>query len=66
VAEKVPRDFIGEYIPEAHKRGLKVLIYFNVHWLQKEFAMKHLDWLQRDSKGEIIDTLYICMRVGAI
>ncbi len=58
VAEKIPRDFIGEYIPEAHKRGIKVLIYFNVHWLQTEFAMKHKEWLQVNAEGKIIDNLY--------
>lgn len=58
IAKEVPRDFIGEYIPEAHKRGIKVLIYYNVHWLNKDFGMEHPEWLQANSEGRIIDNLY--------
>ena len=58
IAERVPRDFLGEYLPEAKKRGIRTLIYYNVHWLQLEFAKKHEDWLQVDAGGHIIDNLY--------
>ncbi len=58
IAESVPRDFLGEYLPEAKRRGIRSLIYYNVHWLQLEFGMKHRDWLQVDSRGHIIDDLY--------
>jgi len=58
IAEKVPRDFLGEYLPEAKKRGIRTLIYYNVHWLQLEFSRRHKDWLQVDAEGHIIDNLY--------
>ena len=58
IAVDVPRDFFGEYIPEAHKRGIKVLAYYNVHWLSLEFASKHPSWLQVRSDGTPIKDLY--------
>jgi len=58
IATDVPRDFIGEYLPEAHKRGIKVLIYYNVHRLHVDFGRKHPEWLQVDSRGRIVDYLY--------
>ncbi len=58
IAKEVPRDFIGEYIPEAHKRGIKVLIYYNVHWLSLDLGKEHPEWLQVNAGGKIIDNLY--------
>ena len=58
IARRVPRDFFSEYIPEAHKRGIKVLAYYNVHWIHVDFGREHPEWLQVDSKGRIIDDLY--------
>jgi hypothetical protein len=37
----ISRDYLGEYLPEAHKRGIRVLIYFNVHWSNQTFAREH-------------------------
>ena len=58
IAKKVPRDFLGEYLPEAHKRGIKVLVYYNVHWINVNFGKEHPDWLQVNSEGKVIDNLY--------
>ena len=58
IAKKVIRDFIGEYLPEAHKRGIRVLIYYNVHWINVAFGKDHSDWLQVNIEGKIIDDLY--------
>ena len=58
IAESVPRDFLAEYLPEAHARGIRVLIYYNVHWMQTEFAMRHPEWLQVERDGEIKEDLY--------
>ncbi len=58
LAEKVPRDFFGEYLPQARKRGIRVLVYYNVHWLQAGFAMRHPEWLQINAQGKAIDNLY--------
>lgn len=58
-AGSVPnRDYLGEYLPEAHKRGIRVIIYFNVHWYTQEFGQKHPDWLQIREGGEPIDGVY--------
>lgn len=58
IARRVPRDFLSEYLPEAHKRGIRVLIYYNVHWINPEFGRNHQDWLQVDLEGRIISNLY--------
>ncbi len=58
IAKSMPRDLLSEYLPEAHKRGIRVLIYYNVHWLNLEFGKDHPDWLQVDAQGKIIDDLY--------
>ena len=53
-ARKVVRDILGDYLTEAHEKGLKVLIYFNVHWAHDELAAEHPDWMARDAEGKII------------
>ncbi len=58
IAKEVPRDFFGEYLPEAHKRGIKVIVYYNVHWISVAFGKEHPEWLQVNAEGEIIDNLY--------
>jgi len=58
IAKKVPRDFLSEYLPEAHKREIKVLVYYNVHWINVNFGKEHPDWLQVNSEGKTIDNLY--------
>ncbi len=58
IAEEIPRDFIGEYLPEAHSRGIRVLIYYNVHWLDRDFGMRNPDWLQVSRDGRTKEDLY--------
>lgn len=58
IASQVPRDLLKEYLPEAHRRGIRVLVYYNVHWINPEFGRHHEDWLQVDSEGRIISNLY--------
>lgn len=58
IARQVPRDLLNEYLPEAHKRGIRVLVYYNVHWINPEFGRNHHGWLQVDSEGRIISDLY--------
>ena len=58
IAKYIPRDFFSEYIPEAHKRGIKILVYYNVHWIHVDFGREHPEWLQVDFKGRIINDLY--------
>jgi len=58
VAEAVVRDFFAEYIPEAKKRGVRVLVYFNVHWLNIDFGARHPEFTQLLQNGKPIDWLY--------
>jgi hypothetical protein len=51
-------DLLREYIPEAHKRGIKIFLYLNVHWYPKIFLEKNSDWLQFKSDGEPKTGLY--------
>jgi hypothetical protein len=57
-ARSVPRDVLGEYIPEAHKQGIKVFIYMNVHWVHESFAQEHPGWIQRLADGSPLTGLY--------
>lgn len=45
-------DCVREYLPYAHKHGIKLLVYLNMHWYAYRFADKHLDWEQRVCSGE--------------
>ena len=57
-AREIPRDFLKEYLPEAHKRGIFVFIYINVHWANKLFIREHPDWVQRLADGKPLTGLY--------
>ena len=45
-------DSLREYLPYAHKYGIKLLVYLNMHWYSYEFAKKHPDWEQLISSAE--------------
>lgn len=45
-------DYLRSYTPYAHKYGIKVISYLNMHWYSYEFAEKHLDWEQIMSPGQ--------------
>jgi len=45
-------DSIREYLPYAHKYGIKVVVYLNMHWYSYEFASKYPGWEQLTSTGE--------------
>jgi hypothetical protein len=51
-------DFLGRYLPEAQKRGIRVLIYFNVHWYTRQFGEQHPDWRQIRENGRPLDDVY--------
>jgi len=48
-------DRLGNYLPLAHKNGIKVIVYFNVHWYSKEFGREHSDWMQIKEDGKPLD-----------
>lgn len=57
-AARVSRDVLAEYLPEAHRQGLKVFIYMNVHWAGKRFIAEHPDWVQRRTDGSPLTGVY--------
>jgi hypothetical protein len=58
VATKRNRDYLAEYLPEAHKRGIKVVLYFNVHAVNINFAKKYPDWQQIKEDGKPKEDVY--------
>ena len=57
-AGEVRADLLGPYCREAHARGLRVIVYFNVHWLGAPLTSRHPDWAQRSAGGEPVPTAY--------
>lgn len=55
---KVNRDFLREYVAEAHRRGIRVMVYFNVHWYTENFGRQHPDWRQIRENGKPVDGVY--------
>jgi hypothetical protein len=51
-------DFLGQYLPEARKRGIRVLIYFNVHWYTQKFGEDYPDWRQIREDGQPLSGVY--------
>jgi len=58
VAGRVNPDYLRQYIAEAHKRGIRVLIYFNVHWYKTSFGDKHPEWRQITESGKPLSDVY--------
>jgi len=57
-AGKVNRDFLREYVAQAHRRGIRVIVYFNVHWYTEKFGLKHPEWRQVRENGQPLDGVY--------
>lgn len=51
-------DYLGRYITEAKKRGIRVVIYLNVHYYTMRFAREHPDWREIRQNGEPLDHVY--------
>jgi len=51
-------DCLREYLPHAHKYGIKLLAYLNAHWYSYEFADRHPGWEQLLSNGKAFGRLY--------
>lgn len=58
VAGKKNQDYLAKYLPEAKKRGLRVIIYFDVHWFKGSMGDKHPDWRQIYEGGGTISNMY--------
>lgn len=57
-AGKIHRDFLREYIAQAHRRGIRVIVYFNVHWYTVKFGQRHPEWRQIREDGQPLDGVY--------
>jgi hypothetical protein len=57
-AGKRNEDYLAKYLPEAKKRGSRVMIYFNIHWFKPALGEQHPDWLQIREAGGPITSLY--------
>lgn len=51
-------DILKAYLPEAKKRGIHVMIYFNVHWYKQSFGKQHPDWVQLKENGQPLAGVY--------
>ena len=51
-------NYLGRYISEAKKRGIRVFIYFNVHYYTMRFAAEHRDWREIRENGKPLDGVY--------
>ena len=58
VASHANPDFLRAYMTEAHRHGIRVFIYFNVHWYTLAFAQAHPDWRQIRENGNPLDGVY--------
>ena len=58
VAGRKNDDYLGRYLPEARKRGIRVMIYFNVHWYTMRFGEDHPDWRQIREDGQPVSGVY--------
>jgi hypothetical protein len=58
LATRAQPDYLGQYLPEAHRRGIRPMIYLNVHWYTFEFAKRHPDWVQVTEAGKPLDNIY--------
>ncbi|MEK7406148.1 MAG: alpha-amylase family protein [Acidobacteriota bacterium] len=58
LAGKANEDYLKKYLPEAKARGLRVMVYFNVHWYNLPFGDRHPDWLQIKEDGKPLTNVY--------
>jgi len=58
VAGKKNQDYLAKYLPEAKKRGLRLIIYFDVHWFKGSLGDQHPDWRQIQEGGGTISDMY--------
>jgi hypothetical protein len=58
VAAQKNEDYLAKYLPEAGKKGLRVTIYFNVHWYKRSFGDQHPDWVQTTEDGQPLAGVY--------
>jgi len=55
---KVNLGTLKEYLSEAKKNGIRVVIYYNVHAIEINYARKHPGWQQIKEDGKPIEDVY--------
>ncbi len=56
--KKVNFETLRDYLEEAHKKDIRVVIYYNVHAIEINYARQHSDWQQIKDDGKPIEDLY--------
>ncbi len=56
--KEVNFDTLRDYLGEAHKKNIKVIIYYNVHAIASSYAHLHPEWQQIQDNGEPIEHVY--------
>lgn len=67
-ANKKNPDLLKDFVRLAHRSGIRVVVYFNVHWYRKKFA-RRTGWGQIREDGSLIDNVYttgssLCINSG--
>jgi hypothetical protein len=56
--KKVNFGSLQEYLLTAHKRDIRVIIYYNVHAIEISYAQQHREWQQMKEDGNPIEDVY--------
>jgi hypothetical protein len=56
--KKINFGSLKEYLAEAKKREIRVVIYYNVHAIAIDYARQHSDWQQVKADGKPIEDVY--------
>ncbi len=57
-ADKRSQDYLRAYLAAAKAKGIRTLIYFNVHSYPLDFGRRHPDWAQLKEDGAPITNVY--------
>jgi hypothetical protein len=55
---KVDFGSLKEYLDAAHSKNIRVIIYYNVHAIEINYARQHPDWQQIKDDGKPIEDVY--------
>ncbi len=55
---KITFSSLKEYLTEAHKKNIRVVIYFNVHAIEISYARQRPEWQQLKTDGKPIEDVY--------
>lgn len=52
------RDMLADYLARREAYHKRMMVYWNVHWIDQLLMDKHPGWSQRDEAGEVIPSAY--------